>query len=51
MSTLMPCMNRPPEHLQGLSKSVHVLQRGVEVNDVVNMAVIAVLDTQDAVAK
>jgi malate dehydrogenase (oxaloacetate-decarboxylating)(NADP+) len=37
--------------LQGLSKSVHVLQRGVEVNDIVNMAVIAVLDAQEPVAK
>jgi malate dehydrogenase (oxaloacetate-decarboxylating)(NADP+) len=34
--------------LQGLSKPVHVLQRGVDVNDIVNMAAIAVLDAQDA---
>jgi malate dehydrogenase (oxaloacetate-decarboxylating)(NADP+) len=27
---------------------VHVLQRGVDVNDIVNMAAIAVLDAQDA---
>ena len=33
--------------LQGLSRPVHVLQRGVDVNDIVNMAVIAVLDAQD----
>ncbi|HEX6083690.1 MAG TPA: NADP-dependent malic enzyme [Thermoanaerobaculia bacterium] len=33
--------------LQGLSKPVHVLQRGVDVNDIVNMAVIAVLDAQE----
>jgi len=33
--------------LQGLSKPVHVLQRGVDVNDVVNMAAIAVLDAQE----
>jgi malate dehydrogenase (oxaloacetate-decarboxylating)(NADP+) len=33
--------------LQGLSKPVHVLQRGVDVNDIVNMAAIAVLDAQD----
>jgi len=33
--------------LQGLSKPVHVLQRGVDVNDIVNMAVIGVLDAQD----
>jgi malate dehydrogenase (oxaloacetate-decarboxylating)(NADP+) len=32
--------------LQGLSKPVHVLQRGVDVNDIVNMAAIAVLDAQ-----
>ncbi|HSP13880.1 MAG TPA: NADP-dependent malic enzyme [Thermoanaerobaculia bacterium] len=34
--------------LQGMSKPVHVLQRGVDVNDIVNMAAIAVLDAQDA---
>jgi malate dehydrogenase (oxaloacetate-decarboxylating)(NADP+) len=33
--------------LQGLSKPVHVLQRGVDVNDIVNMASIAVLDAQE----
>ncbi|HEV7764503.1 MAG TPA: NADP-dependent malic enzyme [Thermoanaerobaculia bacterium] len=33
--------------LQGISKPVHVLQRGVDVNDIVNMAVIAVLDAQE----
>jgi len=33
--------------LQGLSKPVHVLQRGVDVNDIVNMAAIAVLDAQE----
>ncbi len=33
--------------LQGLSKPVHVLQRGVDVNDIVNMAAIAVIDAQD----
>jgi malate dehydrogenase (oxaloacetate-decarboxylating)(NADP+) len=32
--------------LQGLSKPVHVLQRGVDVSDIVNMAAIAVLDAQ-----
>jgi malate dehydrogenase (oxaloacetate-decarboxylating)(NADP+) len=32
--------------LQGLSKPVHVLQRGVDVNDIVNMAAIAVIDAQ-----
>ena len=33
--------------LQGMSKPVHVLQRGVDVNDIVNMAAIAVLDAQE----
>ncbi len=37
--------------LQGLSKPVHVLQRGVDVNDIVNMAAIAVLDAQEAGGK
>ena len=31
----------------GLSKPVHVLQRGAEVNDIVNMAAIAVVDAQE----
>ncbi|HEX9162867.1 MAG TPA: NADP-dependent malic enzyme [Thermoanaerobaculia bacterium] len=34
--------------LQGVAKPVHVLQRGVDVNDIVNMAAIAVLDAQEA---
>jgi malate dehydrogenase (oxaloacetate-decarboxylating)(NADP+) len=34
--------------LIGLSKPVHVLQRGAEVNDIVNVAAIAVVDAQDA---
>jgi malate dehydrogenase (oxaloacetate-decarboxylating)(NADP+) len=33
--------------LQGLSRPVHVLQRGVDVNDIVNMTAIAVIDAQD----
>jgi malate dehydrogenase (oxaloacetate-decarboxylating)(NADP+) len=33
--------------LQGMSRPVHVLQRGVDVNDIVNMAAIAVLDAQE----
>ena len=33
--------------LQGLSRPVHVLQRGVDVNDIVNMAAIAVIDAQE----
>ena len=33
--------------LQGISKPVHVLQRGVDVNDIVNMAAIAVIDAQE----
>src|SRR5713101_3781043 len=36
--------------LQGLAKPVHVLQRGVDVNDIVNMAAIAVIDAQEASA-
>jgi malate dehydrogenase (oxaloacetate-decarboxylating)(NADP+) len=34
--------------LMGLSRPVHVLQRGAEVNDVVNIAAVAVVDAQDA---
>jgi malate dehydrogenase (oxaloacetate-decarboxylating)(NADP+) len=34
--------------LMGLSKPVHVLQRGCEVSDIVNMAAIAVVDAQVA---
>ena len=33
--------------LTGLSQPVHVLQRGAEVNDIVNMAAIAVVDAQE----
>jgi malate dehydrogenase (oxaloacetate-decarboxylating)(NADP+) len=33
--------------LQGLAKPVHVLQRGVDIPDIVNMAAIAVLDAQE----
>jgi malate dehydrogenase (oxaloacetate-decarboxylating)(NADP+) len=33
--------------LQGLNKPVHVLQRGVDVNDIVNMTAIAVIDAQN----
>jgi malate dehydrogenase (oxaloacetate-decarboxylating)(NADP+) len=33
--------------LIGLSKPVHVLQRGAEVNDIVNIAAIAVVEAQD----
>ena len=33
--------------LQGLARPVHVLQRGVDVGDIVNMAAIAVMDAQD----
>ncbi len=31
----------------GLSKPVHVLQRGSEVSEIVNMAAIAVVDAQE----
>jgi malate dehydrogenase (oxaloacetate-decarboxylating)(NADP+) len=33
--------------LMGMSKSIHVLQRNCEVNDIVNMTAIAVLDAQN----
>lgn len=33
--------------LMGLQKSVHVLQRGCEVNDIVNMTAIAVVEAQE----
>jgi malate dehydrogenase (oxaloacetate-decarboxylating)(NADP+) len=36
--------------LLGLSKPVHVLQRGVDVADIVNMAAIAVVDAQEKAA-
>jgi len=31
-----------------MAKPVHVLQRGVDVGDIVNMAAIAVVDAQEA---
>ncbi len=34
--------------LMGMKKTVHVLQRGCEVNDVVNMTAIAVVEAQDS---
>ncbi len=37
--------------LMGLSKPVHVLQRGCEVNEIVNMAAIAVVDAQQTVTR
>lgn len=36
--------------LAGMAKPVHVLSRGAEVTDIVNMAAIAVVDAQDAAA-
>jgi malate dehydrogenase (oxaloacetate-decarboxylating)(NADP+) len=36
--------------LMGLSKPVHVLQRGAEVDDIVNMAAVAVVDAQEVPA-
>ncbi|MBI2839621.1 MAG: phosphate acetyltransferase [Acidobacteria bacterium] len=36
--------------LMGLSKPVHVLQRGAEVGDIVNMCAIAVVDAQESAA-
>jgi malate dehydrogenase (oxaloacetate-decarboxylating)(NADP+) len=37
--------------LMGLSRPVHVLQRGSEVNEIVNMAAIAVVDAQQTQAR
>jgi malate dehydrogenase (oxaloacetate-decarboxylating)(NADP+) len=37
--------------LVGVSKPVHVLQRGCEVNDIVNVAAIAVVDAQETTAR
>jgi len=37
--------------LMGLSRPVHVLQRGAEVNEIVNMSAIAVVDAQEATAR
>jgi malate dehydrogenase (oxaloacetate-decarboxylating)(NADP+) len=34
--------------LMGMSKPVHVLQRGAEVNDIINMAAIAIVDAQSS---
>ena len=34
--------------LMGMSRPVHVLQRGAQVNDIVNIAAVAVVDAQDA---
>jgi malate dehydrogenase (oxaloacetate-decarboxylating)(NADP+) len=33
--------------LMGMSKPVHVLQRGATVEDIINMAAIAVVDAQE----
>jgi malate dehydrogenase (oxaloacetate-decarboxylating)(NADP+) len=33
--------------LMGMSKPVHVLQRGAEVEEIVNIAAIAVVDAQE----
>ncbi len=37
--------------LMGTSKPVHVLQRGAEVNEIVNVAAIAVVDAQEALRR
>jgi len=37
--------------LMGMSRPVHVLQRGAEVNEIVNMAAIAVVEAQEAAAR
>jgi malate dehydrogenase (oxaloacetate-decarboxylating)(NADP+) len=36
--------------LMGMAKPVHLLQRGVEVEEIVNMTTIAVVDAQDCTA-
>jgi malate dehydrogenase (oxaloacetate-decarboxylating)(NADP+) len=36
--------------LLGMARPVHVLQRGVEVSDIVNMAAICVVDAQEYAA-
>ena len=36
--------------LLGMARAVHVLQRGVDVNDIVNLAAIAVVDAQEKAA-
>jgi malate dehydrogenase (oxaloacetate-decarboxylating)(NADP+) len=33
--------------LMGMKKTIHVLQRGCDVNDIVNMTAIAVVDAQE----
>ena len=42
-----PAPRRSGPILLGLKRPVHVLQRGVEVTDIVNMAAIAVVDAQE----
>jgi malate dehydrogenase (oxaloacetate-decarboxylating)(NADP+) len=37
--------------LMGLSKPAHVLQRGAQVEDIVNIAALAVVDAQEAAAQ
>jgi malate dehydrogenase (oxaloacetate-decarboxylating)(NADP+) len=37
--------------LMGLSRPVHVLQRGAEVNDIVNIAAVAVVDAQNGLTR
>jgi malate dehydrogenase (oxaloacetate-decarboxylating)(NADP+) len=37
--------------LLGMARPVHVLQRGVDVSDIVNMAAIAVVDAQEKSAR
>ena len=37
--------------LMGMSKPVHVLQRGAEVQEIVNIAAIAVVDAQETEAQ
>lgn len=44
--TIRPALQAIGPILMGVSKSIHVLQRNCEVNDIVNMTAIAVLDAQ-----
>jgi malate dehydrogenase (oxaloacetate-decarboxylating)(NADP+) len=37
--------------LMGMKKPVHVLQRGDDVSDIINMAAVAVVDAQEAEGK
>jgi malate dehydrogenase (oxaloacetate-decarboxylating)(NADP+) len=42
-----PCAEAIGPVLVGMAQPVHILQRGSEVNDIVNMAVIAAVDAHE----